>query len=291
MKHLSIKTSLLNLPRLVFRNRLMEAVLFSFTNGKSWNELIARVPANYYQYPKGSWRNVERDGLHYHLDISDYMQWLIYFGIKAEPREKLYGLIKPAMHILDIGANIGETSMAFSKLTGVNGSVYSFEPDPQTFERLKKHLELNGCSNVIPVNKGLGKEEGELFLEEGENNSGGNRISPGQQAKQGKKIVITTMDKFAKANSISKIDFIKIDVEGYEYHVLLGAEETIDKHRPAFFIELVDDFLKDQGASSSMLIEFLHLKKYSISNANDGSVVSTETNFADTHFDIIAIPL
>ena len=279
------------MPRLVFRNRLMESVLFSFTNGKSWDELIAKVPANYYQYPKGSWRIVERNGLHYQLDISDYMQWLIYFGIKAEPREKLYGLIKPGMHILDIGANIGETSMAFSKLTGASGSVFSFEPDPQTFERLTKHLELNRCSNVSSVNKGLGKEEGELLLEEGENNSGGNRISPGQQSKQGKKIAITTLDKFSKANSISKIDFIKIDVEGYEYHVLLGAEATIDNYRPAFFIELVDDFLKDQGASSHMLVEFLQRKKYSITNANNGSVVSTENDFTHTHFDIIAIPV
>lgn len=289
MKTLSLKTKILNIPRLVFRNRLMESVLFSLTNGKSWDQLIARLPANYYQYPKGSLRNVTRNGFQYQLDISDYMQWLIYFGIRAEPREKLYGLIKPGMNILDIGANIGETSMAFSKLTGEKGRVFSFEPDPQTFARLVKHLELNGCTNVIPVNKGLGQKAGELFLEEGEHNSGGNRISPDQQ--HGKKIAVTTLDHFVTESKLEKIDFIKIDVEGYEYNVLLGAEGTINKQRPSFFIELVNDFLEDQGASSKMLVEFLGEKKYSISNANDGSSVSADTPFAHTHFDIIAQPV
>ncbi|MDQ3110743.1 MAG: FkbM family methyltransferase [Bacteroidota bacterium] len=290
MKSLPVKTMLLNIPRLVFRNRVMEAVLFSLTNGKSWDQLIARLPANYYQYPKGSLRNVKRDGFNYQLDISDYMQWLIYFGIRAEPRETLYGLIKQGMTILDIGANIGETSMAFSQLTGDSGKVFSFEPDPQTFERLKKHLVLNKCENVIPVNKGLGKTEGEMLLEEGENNSGGNRISPDKQSTNGKKIIITTLDKFSLEHDLKKIDFIKIDVEGYEFHVLAGAEESISKHRPCFFIELVDDFLKDQGTSSKKLIEFLVQKKYKVTNANDGAPVSADDNFSHTHFDIIAIP-
>jgi FkbM family methyltransferase len=289
MKERSVKTKLLNIPRLVFRNRFMEAVLFSLTNGKKWDQLIARVPANYYQYPKGSWRKVERNGFQYHLDISDYMQWLIYFGIQAEPRETLYNLVKPGMTVLDIGANIGETTLAFSRLTGVNGKVYSFEPDPQTFERLTAHLLLNNCLNVVPVNKGLGKAEAQMLLEEGEHNSGGNRISPGQ-ATTGKKIAITTLDKFAAENTIQQIDFIKIDVEGYEYHVLSGAEETIKKHRPSFFIELVDDFLKDQGASSTMLTGFLLQKNYSVTNANDGTPVSGGQDFTNTHFDIIALP-
>jgi FkbM family methyltransferase len=260
------------------------------TNGKSWDEFISRLPANYYQYPKGSLRNVDRNGFHYRLDISDYMQWLIYFGIRAEPREVLYSLIKPGMTILDIGANIGETAMAFSKLTGENGKVISFEPDPETFGRLTEHLTLNGCKNVIAINKGLGNAESEMVLESGENNSGGNRIATGKE-KNGKKIQITTLDKSISELNIPKIDFIKIDVEGYEYHVLQGAEKTIEQSKPVFFIEVVDDYLKAQSSSAELLVSFLTAKNYKLKNANDGSEVTSKTDFTNSHFDIIATPV
>ncbi len=289
MKNLSFKTKFLNSLRLVFKNKPMESFLFLMTNGKSWNQNIARLPANYYQYSKNSWREVERNGFKFRLDISDYMQWLIYFGIQAEPREKLHSLINPGMTIIDIGANIGETSLAFSKLTGEGGKVFSFEPDPQTFIRLTEHLGINECINVTAINKGLGKTTGELFLEEGQNNSGGNRISP-NQINSGKKIEITTLDHFLTITNLEKIDFIKIDVEGYEYNVLLGAEASISKYRPVLFIECVDDFLRDQGASAEMLTSFLEKQKYTLLNAENESIIHSKNNFSNSHFDIIALP-
>jgi FkbM family methyltransferase len=289
MRKLSLKTKILNMPRLVFRNRMMEAVLFSVTNGKKWDQFVSRLPANYYQYEKGSWRTVERNGFRYRLDLSDYMQWLIYFGIEAEPRATLYSLVKPGMTILDIGANIGETTLSFSQLTGKNGKVISYEPDPETFARLTEHLAMNNCSNVIAVNKGLGNSESEMVLETGENNSGGNRIATGNE-KTGKKIQITTLDRSMMELNILKTDFIKIDVEGYEYQVLLGAEKTIAQSKPVLFIEVVDDFLKAQGASAQLLTSSLEEKNYKLKNANDQSEVNSKVDFTDSHFDIIAVP-
>jgi FkbM family methyltransferase len=288
MRKLPAKTKFFNALRLVFRNRLAEAVLFPLTNGRSWNSFFGKLPANFYQYPKNSWRKVKRNGFEFRLDISDYMQWLIYFGLKAEPREVLYKLIRPGMTILDIGANIGETTLAFSRLTGKNGKVISFEPDPVTFLRLQEHLELNNCKNVIAINKGLGNSESEMILEKGENNSGGNRISPLQTS--GEQISITTLDKIYHGLNITSLDFIKIDVEGYELHVLEGGKETIGKFKPEFFIELVDDFLRDQGNSSSALVKFLEERNYAVTSAENGEKISSRTDFSKTHFDIIAIP-
>lgn len=289
MNERSLKTDLFNAARLILRNRFAESVLIPFTKGKKWDQFISRVPANYYQYKKGSVRKVQRDGFVFELDISDYMQWLIYFGILAEPRQTLYDLVSADSTVLDIGANIGETTLAFSKLTGEKGKVYAFEPDPDTYEKLERHVALNHCSNVQLINAGLGSSEAEVILESNENNSGGNRISSAKGIK-GKKIHIITLDEFVKNKKLKLIHLIKIDVEGYEFFVLKGAEKTIENLKPVLFIEVVDDFLKNQGSSAEELVSFLISKNYKLKNANDGTNVTPKTDFINSHFDIIARP-
>jgi FkbM family methyltransferase len=283
----SFKTRIFNGTRLLFRNRLAESLLYPLTKGKRWNQLIARVPANYYQYPKNSIRNVERNGFQLSLDLSDYMQWLLYFGILAEPRENLYSMISPGMIVFDVGANIGETSMHFSRLCG-KGQVISFEPDPDTFLQLENHLRNNRCDNVNALNLGLGKNEMEMKLEEKENNSGGHRIAVDQDS-DGKKIKLSTLDRIVKKLNLSRVDFIKIDVEGYEFEVLQGAKETIDKFHPVFFIEINDSLLNDHKTSAKELTAFLFSKNYRMKNAENGNEINPDMNFSGLHFDIIAV--
>lgn len=286
---LPVKTNILNGARLLFRNRLGEAMLLPLTKGKRWDDLVARIPANYYQYPQGSFREVERNGFRLTLDLSDYMQWLLYFGILAEPRETLYDLVAGEMTVIDAGANIGETSLEFSRRVGETGKVIAFEPDPQTFARLKKHLDVNRCTNVIAINEGVGKTEGESLLKEGKNNSGGNRIAVNGSG--GKKIRLTTIDRTVEKLQLQNVDFIKIDVEGFEMQVLGGAEKTLERFHPALFIEVNDELLRQQNASAAELTAFLTAKKYSMKHAGTGQAVTPGTDFRGQHFDIIATPV
>ena len=217
MKEITRKTSFLNVFRLLFRNKCGEALLLPITRGKQWNDLAARIPANHYQYPKGSIRRAERNGFRFHLDISDYMQWLIYFGVSIEPREKLFALVRPGMIVLDIGANIGETALQFGKLAGPSGHVYAFEPDPGTFEKLKQHIDDNHAANITAFNFGLGDSEGTFTLEQNEKHSGGNRIGSGS----GIQVHIRKGDSVVSAENIVPA-LVKIDVEGFEERVLNG---------------------------------------------------------------------
>ena len=77
------------------------------------NFFVKLLPANY-QYPKGSFRKVFRQGSWFNLDISDYMDYIIYYGIDSENREPLERIITNNITILDIGVNIGETLLLFA---------------------------------------------------------------------------------------------------------------------------------------------------------------------------------
>lgn len=280
------KTSILNVFRLIFRNRVAESLLIPLTRNKMWNDFAPRIPANHYQYPKGSIRKVERNGFHLELDISDYMQWTLYFGVIVEPRQTLYSLVKPGMHIMDIGANIGETALEFSRLTTGSGVVYAFEPDPDTLKKLRHHITINNAKNINVIDYALGSESGFSFLGKNEYNSGGNSIT----ASEGTKINIHTADSFVESNGISRIDFIKIDVEGYEARVLSGAQQLITKFKPVIFAEVVDSFLMNQGSSAKEMLAILKSHGYNLTDAYTGESIDLNTDFTNTHFDVIANP-
>ncbi|MBL0097746.1 MAG: hypothetical protein IPP46_15550 [Bacteroidetes bacterium] len=69
-----------------------------------------------------------RHGVGYNLDISEYMEWVIYFDLNVEHRSELYPLIKPGFVIFDVGTNIGETLMSFANLVEKADSFFGFEP-------------------------------------------------------------------------------------------------------------------------------------------------------------------
>jgi len=284
---MTLKTNILNFFRLFSKIKFIEQILCNYTQGKSLGSLITRIPANYYQYPSLSIRKVKRDGIWFELDISDYMEWLIYFGILVEPRKKLYDLIRNKSVIIDIGGNIGETTLNFAKFAGKKANVYSFEPDSKCYEKLMHNISLNNFENIKVFNFGLGDVDAKYYLaSDSRNNKGGNKIH--LNITEEHNIVVKRLDDVVKEEQIFHVDFIKIDVEGFEYRVLKGAEEIIKNDRPILFIELDENNLKAQGTSGAALISFLETYYSSIENASTGEQINSGFNFNNCHFDIVA---
>jgi len=129
--------------------------------------------------------------------------------------------------VFDIGAYVGDTALWFSKAVGPQGKVYAFEPEPGNFEKLKANLERNNVTNVIPLQLALSENEGEMQV------ASAGSSSTMTQAGTGTLVKVTTIDKFAEANKLPRVDFIKMDVEGHELKVLTGARETIKTFKPS----------------------------------------------------------
>jgi FkbM family methyltransferase len=152
-------------------------------------------------------------------------------------------IIKPDSVVLDGGANIGFHTIQFAKLAN-QGKVYAFEPQPLIFNVLSTNVLINGASEVITQYRlGLSDKEATEILTLVENpsitmapycvNWGGR----GFTEKDGKETATTiALDSF----NIPKLDFIKLDIQGFEYKALIGGINTIKNNMPTIFIENYD---------------------------------------------------
>jgi hypothetical protein len=99
---------------------------------------------------------------------------------------------------------------------------------------------------------------------------------------------IIRVDDFCSAQQIKRIDLMKIDVEGYEMNVLLGAKQIIERDIPDLFIEVDDNNLAQQGHSAREILEFLEPKYKLIYDAATHKSISANDNFTNCHFDLVA---
>ena len=137
--------------------------------------------------------------------------------------------------MLDIGANIGNHSLYFA-IERHAKKIYAFEPIAETFNILKKNIEINKLENVItPLNIALSDCNTNADIK-----AFNIRFMGAAQIDENIKgsIEVRTVDSLEIEENI---DFIKIDVEGHELKVLEGAIKTIEKHRPVIFIELLNN--------------------------------------------------
>jgi FkbM family methyltransferase len=151
--------------------------------------------------------------------------------------------IKKGDYCLDIGANIGALSLVMAKKVGATGKVFCFEPGPMTFERLQKNLSLNnGFSKILVLEKsGLSDKPGSLFWHHHEENPGDANLSELLEG-SGVEVPVITVDSYCEARGVSKLNFVKIDVESMEYEVIKGGMKTWEKHLPILYYETLKEF-------------------------------------------------
>ncbi|MBU2544900.1 FkbM family methyltransferase [Patescibacteria group bacterium] len=154
--------------------------------------------------------------------------------IREGPYEKEEVKLKQGDVVIDAGANLGIFSLFASKKVGPGGKVYAFEPILENRELLRKTIELNKINNIEIIPYALGKKEEDLLMsiEMDKLGSSSGFFQKGSE----RSVKQISLDKFVEQRQISKIDFIKADIEGMEHELLIGAEQTIKKFKPKLSI-------------------------------------------------------
>lgn len=178
-----------------------------------------------------------------------------------EPNElKLVArLLQPGMSVIDVGANIGLYSILAAIRTGPNGRVWAFEPSSESSNRLERNLRLNHCNTVEVVRLALSDTISTASLISDQGFGDAYRyVRAGTSVSNGEVVEVTTLDAWATANAIGPIDFLKVDIEGGEYNMFLGAKEFLSSS-PGLVImfECEPDWSSRAGWKPADLFEFM----------------------------------
>ncbi len=189
-------------------------------------------------------------------------------------------IIKPGFVCIDIGANVGYYSYFLCKYSGKNGIVYAVEPIPEFRSVLIKNIPSGFHKKLHILPYALGDKETIIQMGipivDGVIHHGMTHILNRQHPSQ----IAKTFDVEMKIPdklfySLDKIDFIKCDVEGYEYFVFSNMQETLKKHKPIIQCELGSNF---KNATVSLLkslgYEIYKLEKQSLSKLIEQEILN-----------------
>lgn len=220
---------------------------------------------------------VSRYDIRYRLDLREGIDLAIFLFGRFEPKTvRTYSkLIKPGYTVLDIGANIGAHTLNMANLVGPNGRVIAFEPTEFAYSKLLENIKLNQflSSCIKPYQVMLVRDDG-IVPDEFIFSSWPVGAKSGEEAymhpvhcgmyKSTKNATAYRLDTFLNERGISRVDFIKLDVDGYECDVLAGAKATIATCKPILILELAPSILESHGESLTALIDSLRSMGYEL---------------------------
>jgi FkbM family methyltransferase len=195
-------------------------------------------------------------------------------------------VLKRGNVVVDVGANSGTISIPASRLIGHTGKVLAFEPAKIAYTRLLKNIKLNRANNITAFKKGLGNKNQKLSLEIGLFGDGLNSLVPHKyDLRSTEKVEVVTGDSIIHG----PVDFVKIDVEGYEPEVIHGMKRILTTYHPIVVFEFNFDHIwqKDKKFNAS----FELLKQYGYNNfvdLNTGKEAFSYKDLSRTLVDISA---
>lgn len=154
--------------------------------------------------------------------------WL---GTYEWPKQRLFAsLVSPGMVVYDIGANVGFYTLLAARRVGPTGAVFAFEPGLGNLADLRRHIELNRCDNTKVLDVAVADRCKEArFLDAG---SYTGRLDE----RGGREVRMVSLDWLLDEGTVKAPDLVKIDVEGAEEAVLLGATRLLERYHPVLLL-------------------------------------------------------
>ncbi|MGH7343246.1 MAG: FkbM family methyltransferase [Candidatus Rokuibacteriota bacterium] len=213
------------------------------------------------------------DGETVRLDLGDGIARLGLMRSSQEHQlaERILRHVRPGQVAFDVGAHTGFYTLYLAARVGATGGVYAFDPSPGNVEVLRNYVEGHGFADRVRVEQAaLSDEVGEadMFLYGHDDDADpkyaeetGELVSlvPSERTSGlAYRVALETLDHYAAARGLHAVDFIKIDTEGAEHHVLAGGRSLLSRSpAPIVVVELHPTVLAAEGRSADEVLEAL----------------------------------
>jgi FkbM family methyltransferase len=212
----------------------------------------------------------KRGGINWLLDLQEGIDFAIFLGLYERSTAKaIRRSVQPGQVVLDVGANIGTHTFELARQVGASGKVFAFEPTSFAYAKLLRNLGLNTA--LVPIVKAE-----QLMLAASDSKIAENHIHSSWplvpsdnlhaehlgrlQSTEGARAI--SLDTYLKQAAVRRVDFIKLDVDGFECEVLEGARHCLDTFRPTILMELAPYVLRERGSSPQYLMAILRRSGY-----------------------------
>ena len=218
---------------------------------------------------------VVRDNIKWCLDLNEGIDLSVYlFGTserKISNLEKLLSKKDNSLTMIDIGANIGLVSLKLAKIF-TNSKIFAIEPTNYAYNKLSNNLKLNielknkvFLRQLFITNSKKPNKVWSSWNFDVSNKKHHKHLGTLKEIKQNSYL---KLDQFIKNEGLSSVDFVKLDVDGYELDVLISGENFLKKNKPIIFIEIAPYLYPEFGYNCQELIKFIQNLGYRFLDEN-----------------------
>lgn len=227
-----------------------------------------------------------RRGVRWDLDLDEGIQLAIFLEIyEPSTYRVLASLVSDDAVVIDVGANVGAHALPLSRRLRGSGRVIAVEPTDSAMARLRQNRELNpDLVETLTLSHcalGDGSEHAAWFYSRWPLQSAAGRHPVHGGEPQASTATQITLDALVEELRLSRVDLIKLDVDGHELPVLAGASETLKRHRPRIVLEVCPYLLAERGATVEALVEPLFDLGYSLYAESDLSRLGAVQDWAN----------
>jgi FkbM family methyltransferase len=181
-------------------------------------------------------------------------------GCRVEPLAFFNAYLKPGDHVVDVGANVGDTVLTASVCVGAHGHVFGVEAHPRTFRHLEENVRLNQADNVDIKHSAAGEELGVIRFSD-------SRYDDMNQVGRGDlEVPLARLDDLVPGSE--PVALLKVDVEGYERSVFRGAPRLLSRTACVYF-EVGDKMCQDFGHTAQDLLDDIRAQGFALYIVDD----------------------